>query len=363
MALGSRPIIHAERSYGFVWDVNLLTWVAYDSTMVGGGGGGGGAVTIANGADVAEGSTTDAAVTTDSAGTVSGKLRGLVAILSNVWDSVNSRLNVAVTAALPAGNATIGKVAQGNATLSSAWYTRQDAQNAHWLSVMTSGNFTVATQSNSDIATSTAAHLITLTVSGTYANAVLDFTLSHGVSGTSESLAGFRVGSGVSESSSGSLTNATRTWMFFIPSVDNTANASRFVVTLNSITSGTVNYWIAACPALSLPFSNVNVSPTQLITASGTVSSSGNNTVVTPSSGKKIRVYYLSYNPSSPVTAAYRFGAAGNLFLQNNIVQGGSIVSKDFGDFRYAQGATDEVLILNLSAGVSTIWNCNYIEV
>lgn len=363
MALGTRPIIHAERSYGFVWSVNTLSWVAYDTTMVGGAGGGGGAATIANGADVAEGSTTDAAVTTNSAGTVSGKLRGLVTILSNVWDSVNGRLNIAITAPLPSGTATIGKVNQGAPTLSNAWYTRQDAQNAHWLSLMTSGNFSVATQQNADIITSSAAHLVTLTIAGTYSNAVLDFTLSHGVSGTSEPLAGFRVGSGVAESSSGSLTNTTRTWMFFVPSVDNTANASRFILTLNSIASGTVNYWIAACPALSLPFSNVNVSPTQLITASGTVSSSGNNTVVTPSSGKKIRVYYLSYNPSAPVTAAYRFGAAGNLFLQNNIVQGGSIVSKDFGDFRYVQGATDEVLILNLSAGVSTIWNCNYIEV
>lgn len=43
-----------------------------------GGGGGGGAVTIADGADVAEGATTDAAVITDTTGTISGKLRGLV---------------------------------------------------------------------------------------------------------------------------------------------------------------------------------------------------------------------------------------------------------------------------------------------
>lgn len=43
-----------------------------------GGGGGGGAVTIADGADVAEGATTDAAVVTDTTGTISGKLRGLV---------------------------------------------------------------------------------------------------------------------------------------------------------------------------------------------------------------------------------------------------------------------------------------------
>lgn len=42
------------------------------------GGGGGGAVTVADGADIAEGATTDAAVITDTTGTISGKLRGLV---------------------------------------------------------------------------------------------------------------------------------------------------------------------------------------------------------------------------------------------------------------------------------------------
>lgn len=45
-------------------------------------GGGGGAATIANGADVTQGSTTDAAVDTDATGTISGKLRGLVKILA-----------------------------------------------------------------------------------------------------------------------------------------------------------------------------------------------------------------------------------------------------------------------------------------
>lgn len=42
------------------------------------GGAGGGACTIADGADVAEGATADAAVITDAAGTISGKLRGLI---------------------------------------------------------------------------------------------------------------------------------------------------------------------------------------------------------------------------------------------------------------------------------------------
>jgi hypothetical protein len=56
--------------------------------------GGGSAVSIADGADVAEGTTTDAAVVTDVAGTMSGKLRGLIKIFASVWDSVNGRLKV-----------------------------------------------------------------------------------------------------------------------------------------------------------------------------------------------------------------------------------------------------------------------------
>ena len=56
-----------------------------------GAGGGGGAVTVADAADVVSGATTDAAVTTNTTGTISGKLRGLVAMLADIWnDSANS---------------------------------------------------------------------------------------------------------------------------------------------------------------------------------------------------------------------------------------------------------------------------------
>lgn len=47
-------------------------------TGTGGGGGGGGAATIANGADVNAGATTDSAMTTDTTGTMSAKLRGMI---------------------------------------------------------------------------------------------------------------------------------------------------------------------------------------------------------------------------------------------------------------------------------------------
>jgi hypothetical protein len=70
-------------------------------------GGGGSAVSIADGSDAAEGTTTDAAVTTDIAGTVSGKLRGLVKILSSVWDSVHSFLK---TSLVDASGVAVGTV-------------------------------------------------------------------------------------------------------------------------------------------------------------------------------------------------------------------------------------------------------------
>jgi len=74
-----------------------------------GGGSGGGPATIADGADVAEGATTDAAVTTDTAGTVSSKLRGLVKILGDVWDSVNHLLRVSIQNASIAVTGSLGR--------------------------------------------------------------------------------------------------------------------------------------------------------------------------------------------------------------------------------------------------------------
>jgi hypothetical protein len=44
---------------------------------------------VADGGNVTIGNTTDAAVTTDANGTLSGKLRGLVKILNDIWDSTN----------------------------------------------------------------------------------------------------------------------------------------------------------------------------------------------------------------------------------------------------------------------------------
>jgi hypothetical protein len=66
----------------WAWSPSLLQYVKLTvdgsgNLNVVGAGGGGGAVTIADGANVVEGATTDAAVLGDTTGTISAKLRGL----------------------------------------------------------------------------------------------------------------------------------------------------------------------------------------------------------------------------------------------------------------------------------------------
>src|ERR1035437_2248215 len=65
------------------------------------GGAGGGAVTIADGDDVVEGALADAAVTTDIAGTVNAKLRGLVVIASAINTKLPSQGQAIAAASVP----------------------------------------------------------------------------------------------------------------------------------------------------------------------------------------------------------------------------------------------------------------------
>src|SRR5438876_10199364 len=50
--------------------------------------------TVADGANVVEGTTNDGAITTNTTGTISGKLRGLVAIFADIWNSTSHYFNV-----------------------------------------------------------------------------------------------------------------------------------------------------------------------------------------------------------------------------------------------------------------------------
>lgn len=100
-----------------------------------------------------------------------------------------------------------------------------------------------------------------------------------------------------------------------------------------------------------------------MFVASGSVSSSGNNLCITPTAGKKIRLHYISYNNAAAVEAAFRFGAAGTLFLRNSLTVAGCVIAKDFGDFRYIEGAINEVLNINLGTAVTVIWDAFYTEI
>ena len=96
--------------------------------------------------------------------------------------------------------------------------------------------------------------------------------------------------------------------------------------------------------------------------ASGQAVNTGDNTCITPTAGTRLRCFYLSYNPYTPVEAAFKFAAGGTLFLKNN-VNGLSVIAKDSNAFRFIQGAKDEALILNLSVGATVNWNVFYIEI
>lgn len=101
----------------------------------------------------------------------------------------------------------------------------------------------------------------------------------------------------------------------------------------------------------------------ELIPISGLVNDSGNNLILTPSSGKKLKIAYLSYNPNASVECYFRLGEAGVAFLRTNVLVAGTVIAKDFGDFRYIEGDADESLYLNLSSAIDTIWNAFYSEV
>jgi len=67
----------------------------------GGGGGGGGAVTVADGADVAEGATTDAIVAAGAAGSVSAKLRRISNDMGTVATNLPAKGQVVMASSLP----------------------------------------------------------------------------------------------------------------------------------------------------------------------------------------------------------------------------------------------------------------------
>lgn len=82
---------------------------------------------IADGADVTMGSTADAAVSSDTTGTLSGKLRGLVKILADVWDSTNHWLKISIqNATLAVTQSGTWTVQPGNTANTTPWLVQQN---------------------------------------------------------------------------------------------------------------------------------------------------------------------------------------------------------------------------------------------
>lgn len=95
--------------------------------------------------------------------------------------------------------------------------------------------------------------------------------------------------------------------------------------------------------------------------------------LLVPTVGRRLRLFYLSYNPDAPCEVmGFQFGPTPGIppddwessrFLRNQIAVAGSIIAKDFGDQKYWQGGFNQSLYLVI-VGVATVaWNVAYIEV
>lgn len=150
----------AKPVLNYVWDPGTMMWVPETQP---GGSGGGGAVTIANGADVAEGSTTDAAVTGDNPGTVSAKLRGINKILFDVWDDTANAFRVEGVPERATTGAQVGVVVSTSAVQVLA--TNAAAKNR---AITNNGSSNVYLGSSAAVTTSGAAMGLKLIPNGTY---------------------------------------------------------------------------------------------------------------------------------------------------------------------------------------------------
>lgn len=104
-----------------------------------------------------------------------------------------------------------------------------------------------------------------------------------------------------------------------------------------------------------------------LTKATVTASSSGNNTILTPTAGSKIRLYHLGYSAGAGVTGVLvgaRFGAAGTIFDNEYLVTAGQAFARNIqAGKRYVDGAVNEPLVVNLSGAQTVYVNIEYEEI
>lgn len=98
-----------------------------------------------------------------------------------------------------------------------------------------------------------------------------------------------------------------------------------------------------------------------------TASASGNNTILTPPAGKKVRLYYFSLSAdganTADVVAFLRFAAAGTGKHKVSLAAKAIFARNIGGGKRYIEGAVNEALIVNLSAAQSVHVSIEYDEI
>jgi hypothetical protein len=114
--------------------------------------------------------------------------------------------------------------------------------------------------------------------------------------------------------------------------------------------------------------------PTQVVLAqstyqasSGTVSSSGDNVVHTPTSGKSPQVFYYMLNASDansgPVTVTLRF-ASGTPITTISLPPGATLARNIGAGQHFLEGAVNDTVIVNLSAsGMAVNWSLESLDV
>jgi hypothetical protein len=107
---------------------------------------------------------------------------------------------------------------------------------------------------------------------------------------------------------------------------------------------------------------SLKTDPIQIFPLAGSVSTAGDNVLLTPPSNQRLRVYYVSFGAdagnSSAVTFSFRIGA-GPVLYQHSLAPG-AIYARNIGAARgagFAAGNVNDQAILALSNGMLVNWN------
>jgi hypothetical protein len=276
------------------------------------------ATTVADGSNVNQGANADVAVTGDNSGTLSAKLRGINKILANVWDSVNTRLNVYIQ------NTSI-PVTDNGSTLSI-----DDGAG----SITVDGTFWQATQPVSVASLplpSGAATEAKQPALGTAGTPSADVLTVQGVA----SMTALKVdGSGVTQPVSGSVAISAGTSLIGKVSGSNETS---------TVYDGTT--------ALTPKFAKI---------AAG---ASGNNTLVAAVVGKKIRVLAYNFMSEGTVNVKFQSGAGGTDLTGSSYLVANTGKVAPYNPVGWFETASNTLLNLSLSGAINVGGELVYVEV